>query len=558
MSNKCSRIGILLLIGVFSGFVSVRSISAQSPQVDVCEQLTQSVYRAYSDQEHTPEVLAYISSTARQARECYGETSNARRMWLIEQEVWSLDLLMRNQEACKLVEYFFEQFHEGATGEMRARRLLDRVRCRMLDGAYDEAVVFLDEAEGFREALPTGMQLSMDTDRSTLYMEAGLFTEASSAANLILRHPDIDLYPVVRARALENRAEASLFSEIDGVLPGISSLRGITSDLALAASLFGAEALRDRQAIVLASLGLALRLNGQELRAEEIFERASVAAEGEIKADAYILLSMARAARLTRLHSDAERLYAALEVKMDAGSYTKYVLDVAYEQALLEEQLGQLESAHDRLVGVVNTTIEPYSGAAIRAERIKQQARSHARLLELRMDADTQRMRKNAGIFVGIILFLFTVGREIHQRRLRIELGQASKRISKQEQEISNLKVELETKVKYSLPDNLDERRALYLKSIIEAPHLSADRLRDERPKLAYAVGRGEFENMRHLRSCIFALEKVIEGEKTHIDNPDGAVRLSLYRICKGLEVTQPKTLDEWREALNDIDFRKE
>lgn len=559
-------VGLVLLIAVYIGFLKPSQSFAQSMQVDarleLCNELTQNAYQAFLDEERSPEVLGYIATTSRQARDCYEEERPARRIWLLEKEIWSLDRLTRNRESCDLVEYFFDVFYnvDETSDEMKGRRWLDRVRCHIMDGKYAAALDAHDEARRFKGALPRELQLSMEVDRLVLFLEAGLFSNLISDSNEILSEPDIYTFPVVRARALQNRAEAKILSVLDQVLPGISSYEEIYADLALAASLFGSANQPDRQSKAFASLALSLRMGGMTRRSEVVFDEALSIASGEDKGEIYILLSRVRAERFTRNLDMMAASIEEIESRIDPSSYKRYEIDILYEKALLDELRGNKREAASLFRVVEHFEIEPYSGVGLRAERIKSIARSHREVLELQMDLDLAHMQRIAGLIFCLLLLVVGVGLNVKRRSWQARSDSTTMQLNSYLEHISTLERQLEEAlVGYHLPPDLDPRRVLYLKNMLENPEAMAKRLSGQYRKHADAVASGQYTSIGHLRICAFRLEEAIEGKKPWISQPEGAVRSSVNRFCEEKGIDAPRGIEGVRAFVGSLapeDFR--
>ncbi len=106
-----------------------RTAGAQTPDVKECDGYVQSVFdQAEREDVNQADILQFIVTTARLGRECFGERRPDRVVWLLNNEVFALDLLGRYDEASALVSLFFDEYFEGASDLFKGRMYLWRIQ----------------------------------------------------------------------------------------------------------------------------------------------------------------------------------------------------------------------------------------------------------------------------------------------------------------------------------------------------------------------------------------------------------------------------------------------
>ena len=138
---------------------------------NACEGLTENVRLLYRDlNTGSDDELVTLAITASRGRKCYGEQSHARRIWLIQKEVYALDLLHRYDEARAVIDLFFNDstLVGEAVSKDKGRMYMWRLLLFLYEGDYEGAAGAYRDALHYADALLPAQQAGLLLPRSHL------------------------------------------------------------------------------------------------------------------------------------------------------------------------------------------------------------------------------------------------------------------------------------------------------------------------------------------------------------------------------------------------------
>ena len=180
----------ILAIGLVLGLAG----PAVGQSFERCDSLFAEVYQIFLNEDRdSPETLRRIAVRSGEAETCYGQEGTVRRIWLREMRIWALDELAGHIDfientwlASRLSESFWEDFGQTAGPRAKANIALSLIRYRRFKGDFEGAMMALDTAKHYIDALPLDAQFMVRLNEASIYHDVGQNRRAEAIAGTVL------------------------------------------------------------------------------------------------------------------------------------------------------------------------------------------------------------------------------------------------------------------------------------------------------------------------------------------------------------------------------------
>ena len=345
-----------------------------------------------------PDSLQIVLDLTAFVRTCEGDVSQELELWLLLNEVFTLEGLERYEEASERVDYFFANYFDTASDRHRARFLMWRMHFYALAGDVVDMVIAYSEAKRYAHALDVPHRASLILDGAYAYFEVEDYEKALSLiqeAEAVIASTDSIEARHVRARALMFGGESLLHLRRD--------LPQVERRLDQAARLYGALGDTAKVAVATTLRGLAFAAQGDTTSALTHTARAIELAEesGSLRSQAY---TRWRHGKLLWQSGDVWKAEPVLRQALEAAQISReFALESAYELARLYEERREYNEAARYYRTVLDTPQPKSYAAALKAKRKTELAQTRLMLI------DSERQRHRDQNIIGILLLSLLV-----------------------------------------------------------------------------------------------------------------------------------------------------
>ncbi len=533
-SGRTLSIVLLILYAIFPGRAGAQAR---------CDQAKQRIYRiSETTARHVPDSLRTLLDLAGFVRECEDEVSPQLELWLLNNEVFALDLLGRNAEASMKVDRFFGDYFDQASDLYRARFYLWRLHFNALAGDAVGMVVDYNEAKQYAGALDPTRRANLLLDGTYAYREIAEYAIALKLideAKALIGQPKTYEDSLALARSM--RAEGETQLRLGEALPQV------TEKLNAAATLYGVLGDTSQVATVMTILGEVYAAEGDtslalaEMTTGVLLARKSGSVRSEVAA-------LYRQGQLLRESGDlgaAEE--SLLQAQAASETFREFRLRILYELARLYEQ----REDYDRAASFYQTVIDaPKPSSFVEELEAERKAREGSiRILLL----ERERNRRRLGLaFGGLLLLLGFVGAGyfLYVRRRRALIEQLRSAVVIPENLRTGLTLQrLTQRFQQNVDAELFGTRLARLYAVLFDPDLVLPYLDD--PFLARQVEADSIGNNTSLFLCAAAVEEAIEGRTFH-GNPANTLGAYLRGEFRKRDWEWPKNPLAWKQHFMD------
>ena len=343
-----------------------------------CEQAKERIYRITETQaQQVPDSLQTVLDLIVFIRDCERDMSRALELWLLNNEVFTLDKLERYEEAMASVDRFFDSNFGEASDYYRARFFLWRLHLSALSGNSAGMAGDYAEAQKYAAALDRTNLAWFHINGAYAYRGIRDYEAAlgfARKAKALVSRPQTYEDSVALARTVHIEAEIRFLRR--------TGLAQVTEDLRAAVVLY--ETLGDTAQIatVTTLLGETYAANGDTSRALAEMEAGVQLARksGSARSEVYALF---RHGQLLRRWGDLEAAEQRLMQALDASERVQeFTLRIAYELACVYEKRDHLDRATQYYQVVIDAPKPSDFVAALEAEIKQQKAQSRLLLIE--------------------------------------------------------------------------------------------------------------------------------------------------------------------------------
>ena len=495
-------------------------------QLGEVAEVWETISEAYqNNQRLDADSLSFVASTARRARECFGETNAARRIWLLHRESWSLDELRQYREAAALVELFYDSLVLDASNLYKARFAFRRIRYRSFSGDFDAVEEALKQAREVISVLSYSEQLHVDLTEASLNSDHGQPWSAIRLAGDVLEKaahaaeegtPGMD-FVQTRARYIQAEARMTIARSGGEGQPWIR----IARDLEAVAASYRKLAMPGRYSVALADLAEVYAALGDGPRAQtRITEALAVARrEADPKAELYALWRRGRLRAVQGGYRQAGRDFERALALADSSGIDKYTFDLLFDRARLDERRKALARARDRYEAITQREVS-FAEGAIRAVALKAEAGERVREVEYLLIA-RERTVLRIGLVIALLIAVVAVAGAIVSRRSQLFEADLMERLA------GNA----------TLP---------FMREIATNPKGASRVISKVDKHLARRLSRGRLRGMMELYECVALLSNRIAGTDLNAHS----ARMRLQRLFKRNGWDWPKgedPIEAWR-----------
>ncbi len=533
-SGRTLSIVLLVLYAIFPGRAGAQAH---------CDQAKQRIYRiSETTARHVPDSLQTVLDLARFVRECEDEVSSQLELWLLNNEVFALDMLGRSAEASAKVDRFFGDYFDQASDLYRARFYLWRLHFNALAGDAVSMVVDYNEAKQYAGALDPTRRANLLLDGAYAYREINEFEISQKLveeARALIGAPKTYEDSLALARATHAGAEAQMRQG--------TRLGDVMDSLRAASTLY--EALGDtaQAAAIAALLGETYAAEGDtSLALAEMATGAFLARQsGSVRSMVYALYRQGQLLRESGDLGAAEE--SLLQAQAASETFREFRLRILYELARLYEQ----REDYDRAASFYQTVIDaPKPSSFVEELEAERKAREGSiRILLL----ERERNRRRLGLaFGGLLLLLGFVGAGyfLYVRRRRALIEQLRSAVVIPENLRTGLTLQrLTQRFQQNVDAELFGTRLARLYAVLFDPDLVLPYLDD--PFLARQVEADSIGNNTSLFLCAAAVEEAIEGRAFH-GNPANTLGAYLRGEFRKRDWEWPKNPLAWKQHFMD------
>ena len=522
---------VLLLLGTF--FPTVVSAQECGPAKQRIYQITE------SEAQQNPDSLQAVLDLIAFVRDCEENVSLDLDLWLLINEVFSLNGLERYEEASDLVDRFFAEYFDLANNSYRARFYLWRLLFDAVSGDAVGMVVAYNEAKRYEDALNVPRRVHLHLDGAYAYREINEFEIALTLidkAKAIIGEPATHEDSLASARVLHAGAETLLRLG--------TRLQEVKEDLNGAIALYGSLGNMARVAAITTLLGETYAADGDtSLALLKMSEGVRLARQsGSERSEVYALY---RQGQLLRMSGDFESARQSLSDGLDGSVRVReFYLRILYELARLYEAKRDYKKAASYYQAVINA---PQPSRAAEELEAAQRARE-GQIRILLIEQERSRMLfwfALAGVLlllglVGVGFYRMYVRRKVIYDQIRgsivlpehLKTGLTLKQLERRHQKIAD--------------SELLGSRLARIYAVLFDPQLVLPYIDD--PYLKPQVEAGRLENNTALFDCAALVEAAVDEDRTFRGSAANTIRAYLLREFRKRDWEWPKNPQTWKQ----------